>query len=303
MLAALMKSPTDYDPVEQPDALGRAHRAWCWTPWSRPARSPPAQRGQGAGPDAEGLQARPDRGLRSISSTGSTARPGAMVGRRKQRPDGRDHPGRCRPRPPPAIAATRRPSRASPSAGVEPGGAGGAGRRGPGAGHGRRRRLCRQRLQPRRRRPPPGRLVVEAVRLSDRAWRPAARRTRLVVDEPVTIDGWSPRNFEPEYPGADHAARRRWRSRSTPWPRASPTRSAGRTWPPTARRLGIVTPINTDPAMALGTTLVTPLEMAQAYDAFSNGGNRVARLRHRAHPHRLGGRVIWQHPAPTPRRR
>ncbi len=38
--------------------------------------------------------------------------------------------------------------------------------------------------------------------------------------------------------------------------------------------------------MALGTILVTPLEMAGAYDAFANGGERVGALRHRAHPHR-----------------
>ncbi|MEI9890987.1 MAG: penicillin-binding transpeptidase domain-containing protein [Caulobacteraceae bacterium] len=43
----------------------------------------------------------------------------------------------------------------------------------------------------------------------------------------------------------------------------------------TARRLGISTPINTDPAMALGTSLVEPIEMAQAYAAFADGGTRV----------------------------
>jgi penicillin-binding protein 1A len=64
-----------------------------------------------------------------------------------------------------------------------------------------------------------------------------------------------------------------------------------------ARRLGIITPINTDPAMALGTSLVTPLEMAEAYDAFSNGGNRVGavgveRIR------TTGGQVIYRAPAP-----
>jgi len=46
--------------------------------------------------------------------------------------------------------------------------------------------------------------------------------------------------------------------------------------------------------MALGTTLVTPLEMAQAYDAFANGGNRataygLVRVR------TLGGTVLFQH--------
>ena len=40
--------------------------------------------------------------------------------------------------------------------------------------------------------------------------------------------------------------------------------------------MGIVAQINTDPAMALGTTGVTPLEMAQAYAPFSNGGYRAS---------------------------
>ena len=51
--------------------------------------------------------------------------------------------------------------------------------------------------------------------------------------------------------------------------------------------------------MALGTTLVTPLEMAQAYDAFSNGGERVAaygieRIR------TAGGAVVYRHPGQPP---
>ena len=43
----------------------------------------------------------------------------------------------------------------------------------------------------------------------------------------------------------------------------------------TAHRLGITSPIQTDPSMALGAVEVTPLEMAEAYDAFANGGYRV----------------------------
>jgi penicillin-binding protein 1A len=67
----------------------------------------------------------------------------------------------------------------------------------------------------------------------------------------------------------------------------------------TARRLGIVSAINTDPAMALGTSQVSPLEMAQAYAAFSNGGQRVAaygleRIR------TTGGAVVWQRRAEAP---
>jgi penicillin-binding protein 1A len=58
--------------------------------------------------------------------------------------------------------------------------------------------------------------------------------------------------------------------------------------------MGIVSPVNTDPAMALGTSLVTPIEMAQAYDPFGNGGFRVSaygieRIR------TYGGQVLFQH--------
>ena len=86
-------------------------------------------------------------------------------------------------------------------------------------------RLRRQPVRPRRRGPAPGRLVVEAVRLSDRHGERATRPTTPVVDEPVTIGGWSPHNFT----GAISARsrwRRRWRSRSTRSPRGWPTRSA-----------------------------------------------------------------------------
>jgi penicillin-binding protein 1A len=40
----------------------------------------------------------------------------------------------------------------------------------------------------------------------------------------------------------------------------------------TAHRLGITSTIQTSPSMALGAVEVTPLEMAQAYDSFANGG-------------------------------
>src|SRR6185312_1060048 len=62
----------------------------------------------------------------------------------------------------------------------------------------------------------------------------------------------------------------------------------------TARRLGITSPIQTDPSMALGAVEVSPLEMAQAYDAFANGGYAVKaygieRIR------TATGRVLYDH--------
>jgi len=66
----------------------------------------------------------------------------------------------------------------------------------------------------------------------------------------------------------------------------------------TARRVGIVSTVNTDPAMALGTTLVSPLEMTQAYAAFANGGNRVSA--YGIERIRAGRQVIYQRAAPKP---
>ena len=65
----------------------------------------------------------------------------------------------------------------------------------------------------------------------------------------------------------------------------------------TARRIGIQSTVNTDPAMALGTTLVSPLEMTQAYAAFSNGGNRVQA--YGIERIRSGGQVIYQKRVPA----
>jgi penicillin-binding protein 1A len=69
----------------------------------------------------------------------------------------------------------------------------------------------------------------------------------------------------------------------------------------TAHRLGITSKIQTDPSMALGAVEVSPLDMAQAYDAFANGGMRVhaygiERIRTAA------GQVLYDHGAEQPTR-
>ncbi len=149
--------------------------------------------------------------------------------------------------------------------------------------------------------------AVDAHRQAGSAWKPFVYLTAMeagrlpdetVVDEPVTIANWSPHNFEEGYLGPvtlEHAL-----AESINTVAARLADEVGRPKvAATARRLGIVSPINTDPAMALGTTLVTPLEMAQAYTAFGNGGDRVAaygieRIR------TYSGQVVWQHKGPAP---
>jgi len=113
----------------------------------------------------------------------------------------------------------------------------------------------------------------------------------------VTIGNWSPRNFEAGYLGQitlEHAL-----AQSINTVAARLADQVGRpVVAADARRLGILSPINTEPAMALGTSLVTPFEMAEAYDAFSNGGYRVGafgveRIR------TAGGQTLYRAPAPV----
>jgi penicillin-binding protein 1A len=147
--------------------------------------------------------------------------------------------------------------------------------------------------------------AVDAHRQAGSAWKPFVYLTAMeagrtpdlmVVDEPVTINGWSPRNFEPDFMGPVTLEQALAHSINTVAARLAD--EVGReNVAAVAHRLGIASQVNTDPAMALGTTLVTPLEMAQAYDAFGNGGYRVAaygieRIRTN------GGQVLFQHRAP-----
>ena len=126
--------------------------------------------------------------------------------------------------------------------------------------------------------------AVDAHRQAGSSWKPFVYLTALEagrtpdtieVDEPVTIDNWSPRNFEEGFLGQVTLQVALAQSINTVAARLAdeigrPNVAA------TARRLGIVSTINTDPAMALGTTLVEPIEMAQAYAAFADGGQKVS---------------------------
>jgi penicillin-binding protein 1A len=122
--------------------------------------------------------------------------------------------------------------------------------------------------------------AVSAHRQAGSSWKPFVYLTAMeagqtpdmqVVDEPVTINGWSPHNYEPEYLG--HITLQDALAHSVNTVAARLADQVGRNnVAQTAKRLGVSSPINTDPAMALGTTQVTPLEMAQAYSTFADGG-------------------------------
>ncbi len=143
--------------------------------------------------------------------------------------------------------------------------------------------------------------AAEARRQAGSAWKPfvylaamEAGRTPddAVVDEPLTIGAWSPQNYSGTYLGPITLETAFAQSINTVAARLA-NQVGTATVAAAARRAGIVSPINTDPAMALGTTQVSPLEMAQAYDAFANGGYRVGaygveRIRTPA------GAVVWR---------
>ncbi len=144
--------------------------------------------------------------------------------------------------------------------------------------------------------------AVAAHRQAGSAWKPfvylaamEGGRTpdTLAVDAPVTIDGWSPRDFEDGFLGQITLSQALAHSINTVAAKLADDIGRDRV-ASAARRLGVISPINTDPAMALGTTLVTPLEMTQAYDAFANGGSRATAnglIRVRT----VSGKVLYQH--------
>ncbi|MDB5446275.1 MAG: penicillin-binding protein family [Phenylobacterium sp.] len=150
--------------------------------------------------------------------------------------------------------------------------------------------------------------AADARRQAGSSWKPFVYLTALetgltpdspVVDEPVTIANWSPRNFEEGFLGPITLQQALAQSINTVAARLAD--QVGRpNVAATAHRLGILSQVNTDPAMALGTSQVSPLEMAQAYAPFANGGQRVAaygleRIRTAA------GAVVYQHrAAPQP---
>jgi penicillin-binding protein 1A len=114
----------------------------------------------------------------------------------------------------------------------------------------------------------------------------------MVNDAPIRIGNWSPSNYSNAFAGEMTMAQAVAQSTNTI--AAGMADQIGRdNVARTARRLGITSRIGLEPAMALGAVEVSPLEMAQAYDAFANGGKRVtafgiSRIRSPE------GRVIYQ---------
>lgn len=92
-----------------------------------------------------------------------------------------------------------------------------------------------------------------------------------VVDEAIRIGTWEPRNYTGEFLGPITLQTALAQSVNTVAARLANEVGTGNV-ASTARRLGITSRIQLDPSMALGAVEVSPLEMAQAYVPFANGG-------------------------------
>ena len=121
----------------------------------------------------------------------------------------------------------------------------------------------------------------------------------VVQDAPVQIDGWSPRNYTRGYHGPVSVRQAFAQSYNTVAAELG-QRVGFSNVAMMASRLGIDTPVNTQPAMVLGTSNVRLVSMTGAYAAVANGGVYVD-------PYGIekietaNGRVLYEHKSARPR--
>lgn len=96
----------------------------------------------------------------------------------------------------------------------------------------------------------------------------------VVVDEPLTINKWSPRNSNGRYLGSLTLRQAFALSVNTVAVRLG-QRFGFDSVAAMARRFGITTPISTQPAMALGASETTLMQMTSTYAAIANNGAEV----------------------------
>src|SRR5580692_1452326 len=95
-----------------------------------------------------------------------------------------------------------------------------------------------------------------------------------MMDGPVAIRGWKPGNYEGHYEGEITLTRAFAKSSNAVAAQLTDAVGAANV-ARTAHRLGIVSKLDAVPALALGVSVVTPLELTTAYAPFANGGEGV----------------------------
>lgn len=126
--------------------------------------------------------------------------------------------------------------------------------------------------------------ATQAVRQPGSAWKlfvylaaleSGVRVDDMVIDEPVTINGWSPRNSSGRFSGEMSVRTAFANSINTVAAKLGDeigfSAVAGM-----ARRFGITTPVNTQPSMVLGTAEVRVIDMTAAFAAVARRGVSVA---------------------------
>ncbi|KFC64838.1 putative penicillin-binding protein pbpC/mrcB-like protein [Bosea sp. LC85] len=101
----------------------------------------------------------------------------------------------------------------------------------------------------------------------ERGLRPDSVRS----DSPVNINGWKPENYDRGYRGPISLRNALALSLNTVAVKLN-MEVGPQAVVQTAQRLGITSPLQADPSIALGTSEVTPLELVGAYATFANGG-------------------------------
>ncbi len=95
-----------------------------------------------------------------------------------------------------------------------------------------------------------------------------------VIDQPVNIGGWQPKNSSGSYGGAMDVKRAFTYSVNTVAAQIGAEVGTGNV-ANMARRLGVTTPINTSPSMVLGTSETRVIDMARAYAVVSARGQAI----------------------------
>ena len=96
----------------------------------------------------------------------------------------------------------------------------------------------------------------------------------LREDAPVNLKGWNPENYSRDYRGPVALREALALSLNTVAVRLG-LEVGPKAVVQTAQRLGIASPLQANPSIALGTSEVAPIELVGAYAAFANGGQGV----------------------------
>ncbi|WP_434058505.1 transglycosylase domain-containing protein [Coralliovum pocilloporae] len=119
----------------------------------------------------------------------------------------------------------------------------------------------------------------------------------IVADAPISIGGWSPRNYTRSYSGNIPLTRALVKSVNTVPVRLA--QAVGRDKiVDTAYRMGITSPLKITRSLPLGAAEVTVHDMAQAYAAFANGGYKAPSFAVRT-IRNSRGEVIFERPEDT----